>query len=539
MQKTLQFQKANPLQQLTGLARAMALPHEYAPQRFPSFPALERTAVMGFNVPTSITIPSSGLRAVLFRQAAYPLWVDNPAGATSWAYQVTLATQLVERQVAGGDYEVLANVSAWRLGNQLATSSVVGVIGAVSPVGPLMGWDQGTGPYPWFYSPAGGTMAIALNVDAGTIPTTDPLAAAYLQRWSAPGEVVDASDGNGLSVGLTWNANSKSQVGLLSTPIGGWYRVKAVRHTSTSLTITNANFSISVVVVGGAATIANVGTPGNCCTIQATTNGSVAGLVPIAATPEFANSSLPFSSTRTTAAAALFTNVTKALNKEGTVLCGRLNPTVTNVWNFGPADLATLHPAEKQLLGLETGAYTFCPPSTDMAMFWDYTLPTGTGAPATPIMRLDNDALVNCLYFADPDGGTSLAVNLDWHIEFRTTSTLFQIGMSTTPIEVLHQAQLSLAAAGFFFQNETHESVLKRVVPMLSTAAKLLLPGAGPVMNAAGVVSKAYKIGSMLVDNRPRGPPPATSVAAATRAKPPPKPPKKQGKQKDKSKNKK
>jgi hypothetical protein len=51
MQNTLQFERSNPLQQMTGIARAIALFYEHAAQRFLFFPALERTAVMQFNAP--------------------------------------------------------------------------------------------------------------------------------------------------------------------------------------------------------------------------------------------------------------------------------------------------------------------------------------------------------------------------------------------------------------------------------------------------------------------------------------------------------
>ncbi len=138
---------------------------------------------------------------------------------------------------------------------------------------------------------------------------------------------------------------------------------------------------------------------------------------------------------------------------------GRLAPQTVNVWRASLTNVSGLHPSEKAYLPLETGAYTYVPPSTDMAMFWDYTIPIGVYPSPTgtrfPIIRLDNTSLVNAGFFSDPDGGTNLAITADWHFEFRTTSALFSIGLSGTTLESFHQAQLSLVEAGFFFANES------------------------------------------------------------------------------------
>jgi len=221
--------------------------------------------------------------------------------------------------------------------------------------------------------------------------------------------------------------------------------------------------------------------------------------LPWAPPSEFATTPLPYYATRTTAAAALFTNVSKVQNKEGTIQAGRLNPKATNIWSAAKSALTNLHPSEKQLLGLETGFYTFCPPSTDLASFWDYTLSTAQGASAAPMVRLDNDSLANLFFFDDPDGSTSLAVNVDYHIEFRTTSALWPIGLSAMSLESLHAAQLSLVEVGFFFPNETHEELKKKVVPRLATAL-------GQVSSLVGVVhptlGKALKFGSMIMSKK-------------------------------------
>lgn len=89
MQSTLPLPVSHPVRALQGLSKQMALPHEYAPLRFPSFPALERTALMGFTVPGTVPLSASQSTKILVaRQAAYPVWaeVDNVSSAYGLAY---------------------------------------------------------------------------------------------------------------------------------------------------------------------------------------------------------------------------------------------------------------------------------------------------------------------------------------------------------------------------------------------------------------------------------------------------------------------
>jgi hypothetical protein len=116
------------------------------------------------------------------------------------------------------------------------------------------------------------------------------------------------------------------------------------------------------------------------------------------------------------------------------------------------------------------------------------------------VVRLDNSSLVNAFVFTDPDAGTSLAVNVDYHIEFRTTSALWPIGLSSMSLEALHGAQLSLTEVGFFFPNETHKEVLGKVMPKLGSAL-------GSVASLIGIahplLGKAAKVGSIILSKKP------------------------------------
>lgn len=518
MQNTLIFEKSNPLQQLVGLARNMALPHEYAPTRFPSFPALERTAVIGFNVPTTIAIASgSPTRALLSRQAAYPLWVDHGAmSAIPWAYQVAYTGNVALRlpMYAPVDMDTV-QITQYAVGPRVRADPVfAGLDGVVPPPGgyPILAMDAATGEQPWVYVPAGATLLASLWLKSGVLPATDPQVKFEYQVWEAPGV---ARQGVTLSLGYVSGDCCLYTTAVLSTT--SWIRPRRVTATA-SFTEVAATYGLTLAVISNIATLTPATAtlaplytaaayPGN----GATTTGDNTPLTPIGPPPEFTTSVLPYSSTRTTAAAVLFTNVTKALNKEGTVMCGRLNPMTKNVFGFNVGDLTGLHPAEKQQLGLETGLYTFCPPSTDLTGFWDYSLDPGA---ICPVYRLDNNSLVNCVSFSDPDGGTTLAVNLDWHLEFRTTSALWQIALSTIPIEVLHQAQLSLVAGGFFFPNETHTEVLKKILPSIKRAATQLLPMVAELHPA---LKTAYKVSKKISSASRQGAKP-TVLAVTTKA---------------------
>jgi hypothetical protein len=244
------------------------------------------------------------------------------------------------------------------------------------------------------------------------------------------------------------------------------------------------SFRLYCITVGGG-TVALQSTATAVPPILTVSSTATYNLFPGFAPAEFGNSTLPWATTRTTATAALFTNVTQVLNKGGTVLAGRITPQVHNPWLVTSATLSTLHPAEKQFLGLETGLYTYVPPSTDLADFWDYTLPTDSGT--LPLFRLDNTAMCNVGFFTTTGVIESIAITTDWHIEFRTSSALFPIGMCTMTLETLHQAQLALHAVGFFFENPDHKDVLSKVASSAARFAKIAVPAVTLLNPTAGM----------------------------------------------------
>ena len=495
---------------MTGLARQIALPHEFSPQRFPSFPALDRTATMGFSVPTTLSVPAStAVKIGLSRQAAYPMWADQ--SFASLGYSVSYVTEQLVAS-AGSLLDVkgaIVNMNSAVSGNTTAGNYQIGLSGSTGDLKYVpLGMDSATGPLPFVYVPAGMSLSVIAGL-GGQMPNSTQ-ATVIFDRWVAPGETVPSSAG---PAAISTTNYSTRVTNDSSSSTSMWIRPREVifQHSSTGV----FNFYGVVSIVVGA------GTQGF------TPSSSTQGLITLTASPrvaflplvfpvEFANSKLPWFSTRTTAAAVLVTNVTQIQKKGGTVLAGRLAPAVVDMWSAQQSDITNLHPAEKAFLALETGYYSFCPPSTDLAAFWDYTSigPAATGFVSTlsqpssiPLYRLDNDSLVNVAYLtAGPDAET-FAVTCDWHIEFRTSSALFQIGLSTLTIESLHQAQLTLAAVGYFFENVNHKQILSAV----TSAAKRY----GPALLAAVPHPAAKMASAMILSSKPKPSPNTTSAAAS------------------------
>ncbi len=121
-------------------------------------------------------------------------------------------------------------------------------------------------------------------------------------------------------------------------------------------------------------------------------------------------------------------------------------------------------------------------------------------------MRLDNDSLFNVAFFTASSVDEQLACTVDWHIEFRTTSTLFQIGLCTLTLETMHQAQVALAAVGYFFENFNHKAILGWITENVRRY--------GPAMLAT-IPHPAAQAAAMLLTPKPRPPPRTTSANAS------------------------
>ncbi len=497
--------QTHPVKALVGLARQIALPHEHEPERLPSFPALERTAKLGFNQPVSVTVPASTTtKFSLFRQAAYPFWGTQSSASTETYFATYDFAQ--GYGVTAANFEEnfpVTQVSFVTTKSVTASNTQLGVTGAsgntVFPY-PILAMDAATGTVPWIYTPKNSDTRVVVAFNAS--PNNSVNFNFTYEIWDSPGEAHTAS-----VTALTAGTNLGAEMSI-SINADGWIRPMAITVQAASLTAGAVVLRAFVIVSSGSLSYTASTTTVGSYTVTSATKTL---FTPLVTPSEFTNSQLPWYSTRTTAVAVLATNVTSVLNKAGTVLAGRVSPQVNSPWAVTSSYVNTLHPAEKAYLPMETGLYTYCPPSTDLANFWDYTLPTDSGnLTATPVFRLDNDSLVNHFFLTSGSNASTLAFNVDWHIEFRTSSALFDVGMSTVTLETLHQAQIALASVGFFFENPEHSKILESILNAIRTYAPAIAAVVNPVLGEV-----AHRGVDLILSKLPAGKMKSTSVNAS------------------------
>lgn len=410
--------------------------------------------------------------ALVTRQAGYPLWLAGSTSATiPNCYTVSFSATrdaYVGSGTQSGNNPVPFTVSPVPLNYTLGildspsiyTPTIVGPTSPPVPY-PVMGVD-GSG-MPWVYCQAG--LGLFINLPSISGSSASQVVVEF-EIWLRPGEYSTRKQ--------EFDFAAAVPVAFVNIPsqVACWVRILSVNASTFVVPFPAAATTMYLTFIShnasGLTWNATSGSTGS----LTLTGVSVRPPLPVTTSSELARSAMPWESTRLTAVGALFTNVTQVLNKSGTVLCGRLIPQNLSPFlspSLYASAIASLHPSEKQYLGMETGAYTYCPPSTDLSSFWDYTLTIGNRI--VPVYRLDNTSLVNVLIFT-PAVDAVLAVSLDWHIEFRTNSVLFPIGLSSLTLETLHQAQISLVKLGFFFQNASHKEALLRITSGVKGVSK-------------------------------------------------------------------
>jgi hypothetical protein len=467
---------------MTGLAKTLALPAENTPTRLPSFPALERTAVMGFNMPASVPIEGADpTKVVLTRDAAFPCWTSGvKVGGRCYglgsALDMLVTGNAVMSNVAFKVYDDVKQHYNLRTGY-----AVFPTLNTPEIAHPPFGQDLTQGENPWLFVPDG--MELWVCAGQSTPVAVITTFTIRMEIWKGPGDS-EIYPFTGI-VSVPANANgfsAKVENGIPNADTGRWFRISEVNGTTPS----NVTWSPCFAGI--------ISAPIQCTFTAPVTTGSGAftatptpdykALLPLVSAPEFLTSPVPYTDTRLTAVALLLTNVTQVLNKSGTIIAGRVSPQRNQ--HFGICDQATLtslHPAEKAWLPLETGLYTYCPPSTDLTFFVDYVLQLFDSS--NVCFRLDNTALQNVAYLTMPSGVSGeLAATVTTHLEFRTSSALWQLAVSGQTLETLHLAQLGLMSAGFFFENPEHKSLLNRI----ANGIKRLEPYATPVVQIAKAV---------------------------------------------------
>jgi len=464
----LTLKPGNPLRSIPALAQSIALPHEHPPARYPSFPALERTAIMSFNQPNNYNAPITTTfvttKGILNRSAVYPLWLDQFYGTNPVIYQTTFpvddmksfpltTTSPLELGVGNN---MLSN-SVGNFAGDANTPIIANSTGTPNFLSAIVGVDPGCGSQPFTYCPGWCCFAVS----AGAAFTANTGLNFIIEVWSSPGvcntySLTDLVGSTGAISASSWGSSMNAQ-----SLANSWVRIKTLVLSGVQTLPTKIRVHL---ITGAALTSTPLTTSTTTRGTFTAVTGTVNCLLPYTAPTEFYNSSLPWRSTRVTSVGFCLTNTSAVLNKQGSVLAGRITPTAANIFNVTYAQIQAVHPSEKALLPLEEGMYTYCPPTTDMGYFYDYTT-DGVFTTPIPQFRLDNDAMANVFFLSDPNTvPPSFAINIDWHLEFRTTSSLFDLGVSTITLEQYHQALIVLMTHGYFFNNLDHIKLIKALL---------------------------------------------------------------------------
>lgn len=447
---------------LEEIAKTIAVPHDHRPLRLPTFPNLERTSVMQFTANGTAVTTASAATALLVRSSTYPVWFNSPVDTDVGGVlrQLTLA----QANVANGGTIYLADVfeSPW------VTSTF---LGRPYPLGMSRGKT-------WLYYCAGCLGGVRLTANAAAAPVTLNL---DIELYTA-----DGTQATNIAASMAAGATSCEFI-LPDVAVSYFWR-------PVSVTISLGGLS-NVTLFGGLATNGTLGAP--------IPGGPSTLLLPLLAPPEFGVTSLPYEDNRVTAAAVLFTNVTRVLDKEGTVLAARFasRTAAVDMFSITASQIAGVHPSERYFGPLEKGVYAYTLPDAASEIFRP-ALVSWFGQAKVPVFDMDRIEYFTAIVFSDLDSTlqTTMAWTIDWHLEFRSQSVLFPRGYSSYPLETYHASQMALARMGTIFENPIH---LATIANMARTAAKAVWPIIKPyaVQGASYLLNKA---GQALLPSKPQ-----------------------------------
>ncbi len=432
LQRKMPMSKAtNAYSGAPDLALAIALPGERRATRFPTYPNIERTATLSTLSTGTLSI-GGGTNTILtfFRSPVYPLWTRQAPGAFSqtmmWGFSSLSAN---DRNTLIFDSEP-----------EFYSTSL-----STMPY-PILGSKDA---HVWIYCPQGLSVGWTLNPSAS---------ASWLQTF-----LVEVFDGIG-TFQREFAATTTGGAGTLISVNTGVTFDTSVWIRPVSLELASNATMTSCPVAFGVLTGGTIGNP----------NGGATITYPLFYPPEFNNSTLPYGSSRANAVSLLLSNVTAVLNKEGTVRATRVPfPGIVNPWGLFNASAAftTSHPDETYWGPLENGFYTFALPDSSSSRFrkhFSRALSDSATPYAVPLFPLDGVDYATLILLSDLGTNDSqMAVSVDSHLEFRTSSSLFSLGYTKESLESLHQAQVFCAQKGFFFENPSH---VKSIIKGLGTA---------------------------------------------------------------------
>lgn len=479
---------------LNQIAKTLALPREFKPMRLPTFPNLERTAVLGFT--DTHTLPAYMLQSsmdnafpmLLTRDPAYPLWGPVKFAAAAWRLD-NFAISSPPTGIA------LASRELYTVPITEAHTHFAGYFLEMDKV-PIVHHAGNN------YTLLGGNLTNEASFDA------DMYASVTVVTGSANpiNLVAELQYLNEKLEPMTINiarAAMISQAGQFDYSIKLPRAAFAARWVSIQILNHETANNIGKIHYGFHTKQKDDGV-----TLRWETNTDwlreVARLMPLTAPPEFTTSYI-WDNVRPTAVACLFSNVSAVMHKEGTIsaarVCNREFPAFdVPMWN----SFAAVAPHERYFGPAEKGLYAFTLPDQDSETFRDTRgLHWMADAGARGVLHAHLLAYSTCVLIKDPDvtTTTTIAITLDRHIEFRSTSRIFNTSYSPVPLEAFHTAQMALARLGTLHENPVH---LATIASLVSRAVQTVLPmitpyayqAVGAIANA-GVNYVANKLGNM------------------------------------------
>lgn len=500
---------------LSALAMSMALPHENRAQRLPIVPVTQ-TSTVELMSDTTIGVGdgvASAKRFVLFRDPCYPLWGDIVLKDTGiYLYHSN------QWQIPGTVNTVLEVPSVSFLSVQAAPTALLdgvtfaaGVLADRYPVCKVDGKEC-------MYVPS--TAVFVLRI-AGSVNQFGKIIAVdfeymYNGEWRNCSLQLEGNNGGFVFSSVPFASTPLQGLVLDGVAPGGYVRCTRVR-TLDPAPVAEINPILQYGV--GVGTFLDLGA-GAWRTI-----GTSTMLMPVFKPPEYENSTVPYAAVRATATAALFTNVTAALSKEGTILAGRLRPSAVEPDAFTVANINSVHPRLRYYGPLEKGLYTFTTPTSQDSVLSERVLAIGcTDASRTfdktrPAFSVDRSGYYNAFILTDTasnTAGTMIAASLYTHLEFESTSSLFQPGVSTYTLEQLHAAEVALLQFGHFHENPLHWAAIRAAA---TAALRVVGPMVAPYVQQYG--ASLLNKGVAYLKGKPAGD--RTMPQASLRAPPAPK----------------
>lgn len=208
----------------------------------------------------------------------------------------------------------------------------------------------------------------------------------------------------------------------------------------------------------------------------------------------------PYTATRCTSSSVLLSNASSVLNKEGTVLCARMDArhdwsnTISQANQVAAGQVAT----EKKYTGcLADGVYTFMPYMMENLAFSDYrddalvamTLTVPAEKQAVPVYYWTRNVPYHVLYLSDKDAAsaTNILYKMVLHLEFATDSALFSQGVCQTRLTDLDDTMRLISSMPFFYENPGHWDWIQN---KLNAAWRRVAPYAPDLVRALGATAR-------------------------------------------------